>query len=64
MPRRDESLAPARPTYAMRLGEDERRIIAAAAGLCGLAVSAYVRRAALNSARRELAGQGSAAALL
>jgi hypothetical protein len=44
-----------RPTYAMRLGMVERRIIAAAAAQRGEAMSAYIRRVAVVAARQELA---------
>jgi uncharacterized protein (DUF1778 family) len=54
MARRDETPEPARPTYAMRLGDDERLRIQAAAARKGKALSAYVREAALEAARRDL----------
>lgn len=54
MARRDEKPGTPRPTYAMRLGEDERRVISAAAAQKGEALSAYIRRVALETARREL----------
>jgi uncharacterized protein (DUF1778 family) len=44
-----------RPTYAIRLGEVERRVIEAAAAQKGEPMSAYVRRVALAAARRDLA---------
>jgi uncharacterized protein (DUF1778 family) len=53
--RRDETPGPARQTYAMRLAEDERRVVAAAAAQRGEPLSAYIRRVALETARRELA---------
>jgi uncharacterized protein (DUF1778 family) len=55
MARREETPAPPRPTYAMRLGEDERLRIAAAAARRGEALSAFIRRVALEAARKELA---------
>lgn len=55
MARRDETPAPARPTYAMRLGDDERLRIEAAAARKGVPLSAYIRRVALEAARRDLA---------
>lgn len=55
MARRDETPAPPRPTYAMRLGDDERLKIEAAAAQKGEALSAYIRRAALEAARQDLA---------
>lgn len=60
MARHDDTSAPARPTYAIRLGHDERRILAAAAGVAGLPVSAYVRRVAIAAARQQLACTGEA----
>jgi uncharacterized protein (DUF1778 family) len=44
----------ARPPYTMRIGDDERRIVAAAAALRGEALAAYIRRVALLAARRDL----------
>lgn len=44
-----------RPTYAMRLGEVERRVIEAAAAQKGEPLSTYIRRVALKTARVELA---------
>lgn len=44
-----------RPTYAMRLGEVERRVIEAAAAQKGEPLSTYIRRVALRAARVELA---------
>jgi uncharacterized protein (DUF1778 family) len=44
-----------RPTYAMRLGDVERRVIEAAAAQKGEPMSAYIRRVALQAARKELA---------
>jgi uncharacterized protein (DUF1778 family) len=55
MARRETKPGEPRPTYAMRLGEDERRVIAAAAAQAGRPLSAYIRREALRAARRELA---------
>ena len=40
----------------MRLGDNERRVIEAAAAQRGEALSAYIRRVALEKARLELAG--------
>jgi uncharacterized protein (DUF1778 family) len=40
----------------MRLGDDERRIIEAAASLRRMPLSQYIRRTSLSAARRELAG--------
>lgn len=56
MARRDETPGTPRPTYAMRLGDDERRVIEAAAAQRREPLSAYIRRVALERARRELAG--------
>jgi uncharacterized protein (DUF1778 family) len=39
----------------MRLGDDERRVIAAAAAVRGVPLSAYMRQAALRVARTDLA---------
>jgi uncharacterized protein (DUF1778 family) len=44
-----------RPTYAMRLGDVERRVIEAAAAQKGEPMSAYIRRVAMTAARRDLA---------
>lgn len=55
MARREETQAPARPTYAMRLGDDERMRIQAAAAQYGEPPSTYIRRVALEAARRDLA---------
>lgn len=55
MARREESPGEARPSYTMRLGVDERLEIAVAARRNREAVSAYIRRVALEAARRELA---------
>jgi uncharacterized protein (DUF1778 family) len=46
--------AKGRPVYTIRLGTPERRIIAAAAAQRGEALSAYLRRTALEAARKEL----------
>lgn len=54
MARREEIPGTPRPTYAMRLGDDERIRIQAAASREGEALSAYIRRAALEAARRDL----------
>jgi len=59
MARRDHSPGRPRPTYAMRLGDDERRVVEAAAAQRGEPLSAYIRRAALERARRELAATGA-----
>ena len=56
MARREHTPGLPRPTYAMRLGDDERRVVEAAAAQRGEALSAYIRRVALEGARRELAG--------
>lgn len=56
MARRQETAGAPRPTYAMRLGDDERQVIEAAAAVRGVAMSQYVRTVALTAARRELAG--------
>lgn len=55
MARRDQTPGSPRPTYAMRLGTDERRVIEAAAAQRGVPLSTYIRRVALERARRELA---------
>ena len=55
MARRTETYEPPRPTYAMRLGDDERRLIAAAAAQSREPMSAWIRRVALERARRDLA---------
>jgi uncharacterized protein (DUF1778 family) len=39
----------------MRIGQDERRIVEAAAAHRGEPLSTYIRRVALEAARRELA---------
>jgi uncharacterized protein (DUF1778 family) len=53
--RREHSSAPARGVYAMRLGADERRLIEAAAAAREQPLSVYIRRVAIESARRDLA---------
>lgn len=60
MARRDQKPGRPRPTFAMRLGDDERRVIEAAAAQSDLPLSAYIREVALASARRELAEAGDA----
>lgn len=55
MARRDQSPGPPRTTFALRIGDNERRIIEAAAAQQGEALSAYIRRVSLESARRDLA---------
>jgi len=55
----------ARPRYTMRLGRHERQVIEAAAAQRELPTSTYIRRVALERARRELAsppggGEGEA----
>ena len=47
----------ARPTFAIRLAVEERRVIEAAAAAAQEYVGGYIRRAALDAARRALAGQ-------
>jgi uncharacterized protein (DUF1778 family) len=54
MARREESPEPARSVFTMRLGDDERLKLAAAAARRAEALSAYVRRVALQAARRDL----------
>lgn len=54
MARRDHTDGTPRPTYAMRLGDDERRVVEAAAAQQGEPLSSYIRRVALERARREL----------
>ncbi len=56
MARHDHKPGKPRPTYAMRLGDDERRVVEAAAAQRGEPLSSYIRRVALDRARRELAG--------
>lgn len=55
MARRDHAPGTPRPTYAMRLGHNERRVVEAAAAQRDEPLSAYIRRVALEAARRELA---------
>ena len=50
-----------RPIYTMRLGTPERRVLEAAAAQRGEQLSEYIRRTALNAARRELARTPDAA---
>ena len=57
MTRREHTPGPPRVTYAMRLGDNERRLIEAASALRDEALSAYIRRVALESARQDLADQ-------
>lgn len=61
MARRNETPDPPRPTFAMRLGDDERRVIAAAAAQRTEAVSAYIRRVALKAARKDLTAEAQEA---
>lgn len=56
MARRHESPGAPRPTYAMRLGDDERLELEAAAAQRGEPLSQYIRRVALERARCDLAG--------
>ena len=55
MARRDHTPGPPREVYTLRIGDDERRVVAAAAAQRGEPLSAFIRRAALDRARRELA---------
>lgn len=57
MARRETRPGKPRPTWAMRLGDDERRVLEAAAASRGVPTSQYVREQALRAARRELAGE-------
>lgn len=59
MARRDHRPGQARPTYAMRLGDDERRLLEAAAAQRNAPLSTYIRHVALQAARRELAEAGA-----
>lgn len=59
MARRDDTTGPPRAPYAMRLGDDERRLLEAAAAQRRVALAAYIRRAAMDAARRDLAGAGA-----
>lgn len=56
MPRREESPGRPRVTYAMRLGDDERKVLEAAAAAQHEPLSAYIRRVALEAARHDLGG--------
>ena len=58
--RREETPGKPRPTFALRLGEDEKLYIAAAAAARGVPTSSFVRSAALAVARLELSAEGSA----
>ena len=49
-------LAKGRPIYAMRLGTPERRLLEAAAAMYDVSLAEYIRRIALQAARRELLG--------
>jgi hypothetical protein len=55
MARREETAEEPRSVYTMRLGDDERLKLAAAARRNGEALSAYIRRVALHAAREDLA---------
>lgn len=55
MARREHVPGPPRSTFALRLGDNERRVVEAAAAQRGEPLSAYIRRTALEAARRELA---------
>jgi uncharacterized protein (DUF1778 family) len=59
MGRREETPDPPRTTQAFRLGDDERRLVQAAAAVRRESMSGFIRRVALAAARRELA-DGSA----
>lgn len=52
---KERTIGGARPTYALRLGVDERAIVEKAAERRGWPLSVYLRRAALERARRDLA---------
>lgn len=55
MAQREVTPGAPRSTYAIRLGACERRIIQAGAAQRGEPLSVYIRRVALESARRDLA---------
>lgn len=55
MARREHLPGEPRSTSAIRLGTDERGDLKRAAELRGITVSEYIRSAALEAARRELA---------
>jgi uncharacterized protein (DUF1778 family) len=57
MARRETTQGSPRGTFAIRLGEDERAAIAAAAGLRRQTLSAFVRNSAIAAAKHELAVQ-------
>ena len=52
--------AKGRPVYTMRLGTPERRILEAAAAQHDEALSSYIRRVMLQTARREIAEEETA----
>lgn len=49
-----------RPVYTMRLALAERRVLEAAAAARNEYLAEYIRRVALDAARRELAGERAA----
>lgn len=54
MGRRDEVPGPPREVYALRLGDDERKRLEAAAAGRGVPLAAFIRRTALVAAEQEL----------
>lgn len=57
MARRENISGEPRHPYSLRLGDDERRVLEAAASSRGLPLGTYVRRAALGRARSELVSE-------
>lgn len=55
MARRDHRPGSARRNSAIRLGDDERRVLEAAAAQRDEPMTTYIRRVALERARKELA---------
>ena len=47
-----------RAPFGVRIGDDERRLLEVAAFQCRESVGAFIRRAALDAARRELGKEG------
>jgi uncharacterized protein (DUF1778 family) len=55
MARREEHPGDPRPPYSIRLGQDERLKISAAAARQRVTLSTYIRAAALQAAQKDLA---------
>lgn len=56
MARRTDAPGEPRDTYSMRLGDDERAVMEAAARKNKIPLAAFIRQSTMAAARRELAG--------